>query len=343
MNVTTPRTLIVGQGICGTLLSWELYRAGKPFRVVDDAAPFASGRVASGLINPVTGMRLAKAWNIDELLPAAIATYRALEGFLNTPLLAAMPLIEFFPTAEHAQLFARRAVQYPDYLHPITDSSLYAPHFNSPYGAGQIDCYLLAIGDLLRAWQQWLITGELLLSQQFQWAALQRHNGRYIYEGAEYDYVVSCEGAGVLRNPWFAALPWAFNKGQALIADIPGLSRETLYHNGLKITPWGNGQFWIGSSFEWIWTDEAPSMQYREQTEARLKEWLRLPYTITDQLASIRPATTHRMPVCAWHATEPRLGILNGMGAKGCSQAPMLAAIPMHKVLTCGLINCMVS
>ena len=63
--------LIVGQGICGTMLSWYLHKEGKTFLVIDEEKPNSSSRVAAGVINPVTGRRYAYSWMIEDLIPFA--------------------------------------------------------------------------------------------------------------------------------------------------------------------------------------------------------------------------------------------------------------------------------
>jgi len=50
--------IILGQGICGTFLSWNLIKAGKKILVIDEPQKFSSTKVASGIINPVTGRRV---------------------------------------------------------------------------------------------------------------------------------------------------------------------------------------------------------------------------------------------------------------------------------------------
>ncbi|HYD83061.1 MAG TPA: hypothetical protein VEA63_03390, partial [Opitutus sp.] len=71
--------LIVGQGLAGTLLAWELERAGLTFEIADEGHGRAASRVAAGIINPITGQRLVKSWRVDALLPVARATFRAIE------------------------------------------------------------------------------------------------------------------------------------------------------------------------------------------------------------------------------------------------------------------------
>ena len=67
--------LIVGQGICGTMLSWFLNKAGKSFLVIDDNNANTPSKVAAGIINPVTGRRFVYSWMIDIVMPFAAETY----------------------------------------------------------------------------------------------------------------------------------------------------------------------------------------------------------------------------------------------------------------------------
>ena len=69
---------IVGQGLAGTLLAWELERAGRDFLIFDAGLEGATSRMAAGIVNPITGRRVVKTWRVDELLPLAATAYRSL-------------------------------------------------------------------------------------------------------------------------------------------------------------------------------------------------------------------------------------------------------------------------
>ena len=67
--------IIVGQGLCGSFLSWNLMKAGKKVLVIDESKPNSSSKVASGVINPITGRRLVRTWDIETLLPYSLQAY----------------------------------------------------------------------------------------------------------------------------------------------------------------------------------------------------------------------------------------------------------------------------
>ncbi len=52
---------------------------------------------------------------------------------------------------------------------------------------------------------------------------------------------------------------------------------------------------------------------------------MKAPFNTMDDLAGLRPATLERRPFVGLHPLHPSIGILNGMGTKGCSLAPYFA------------------
>src|SRR5215203_7203668 len=76
--------LIIGQGICGTMLSWFLHKEGKSFLVIDDNNENSSSKIAAGIINPVTGRRYVTTWMIDDLLSFAQQSYTEIGTYFST-------------------------------------------------------------------------------------------------------------------------------------------------------------------------------------------------------------------------------------------------------------------
>jgi hypothetical protein len=137
--------------------------------------------------------------------------------------------------------------------------------------------------------------------------------------------IIFCDGRNGIHNPYFEKLPWALSKGEALIVDIPGLPRDHIYKKGISIVPWQNDLFWVGSSYEWNFDNDQPTEAFRNRATQQLKEFLQLPFAVVDHKASLRPGTLERRPFVGWHPADPRIGIFNGMGTKGCSLAPYFA------------------
>ena len=77
--------LIIGGGIAGINVAWQLEKRGINYRLVDPFTFTSSTSISAGLINPVTGRKFATQWNMDVLIPIITATYRELELFTKTP------------------------------------------------------------------------------------------------------------------------------------------------------------------------------------------------------------------------------------------------------------------
>ena len=110
--------VIVGQGLAGTTLAWQLLRRGRSVLVIDREGGVTSSRIAAGLITPVTGKRLAKSWRWEELYPAAVAFYRSLEAEIRVLL---RDLVQRGAEASLRELADRIAAMTPKV--PQTDST----------------------------------------------------------------------------------------------------------------------------------------------------------------------------------------------------------------------------
>ncbi|HRH60391.1 MAG TPA: FAD-dependent oxidoreductase, partial [Chitinophagaceae bacterium] len=93
----------------------------------------------------------------------------------------------------------------------------------------------------------------------------------------------------------------------------------------LTLVPWKENIWWVGSSYDNEFENDLPGEQFRNMAEAMLKNILKIPFTITEHFAAIRPAAMERRPFVGLHPVQSSVGILNGMGTKGCSLAPWFA------------------
>src|SRR5476649_368487 len=100
--------LIIGQGICGTFLSYYLHKAGKNVMVIDEPQPFSASKAASGIINPVTGRRIVRTWMIEEIMPFAVEAYTQVGNELGETLIKQSNVIDFHPTPQMKISFEKR-------------------------------------------------------------------------------------------------------------------------------------------------------------------------------------------------------------------------------------------
>ena len=322
--MTKVDVLVIGQGICGTFLSRELERAGMSYLVIDEPRPFTASRTAAGLINPVTGRRLVKTWMIDELLPFVREAYAEIgEGLLRP-----VRVVDFFPTAQMRVAFLKRVEAGGDYLRLPSDDHDWDSLFRYEMGYGVIEpCYMVDMQKLLGGERARLVAGGLLREETLIPAEMVLGSNEVRYRDIQARWIIFCDGVAGAERGYFSQLPFAPNKGEALVIEAPGLEKADgiIFKRGMTLVPWKEGMHWVGSSYEWSFTDPGPTAVFRERTEALLRDWLRVPFTTVQHVASVRPATLERRPFVGIHPAQPNVGVLNGLGTKGCSLAPFFA------------------
>lgn len=318
--------LIVGLGVSGTFLSFYLQQQGAAVCVMDEERADAASMVAAGLINPVTGRRMVKSWMIDELLPAVRRSYVEIGNSLLVNSFTQTRMLHFIQSPDMQDAFNKKLLDDAGYLsRPEED---FRQYFNYPFGVAAIaPCYIAHIKELVTAWRQRLSRKGHIINERFDAAQLHIAQNHIRYKDIHASKIIFCEGAAGYHNPWFTRLPWTLNKGEALLVHIPGLPANDIYkfgHSLIPVYPQAS-VFWYGSNYERDFTDAHPTEPFRANGEAALKHILKMPFTIEGHIAAIRAGNIERRPFVGVHPAYPQLGILNGMGSKGCSLAPYFA------------------
>jgi glycine/D-amino acid oxidase-like deaminating enzyme len=317
--------LIIGQGISGTMLSWYLYKAGIPFIVIDNNNENTASKVAAGIINPVTGRRIVTTWRIDEIMPFAVNAYNEFASFFNIETVAEKSVIDFLTTSQMHNAFKERIAENASFL-SIGNELDWKNEFYGNYNFGIIQpAYIIAVQTILATWRNFLIEKKLLITELFNIEKLTVQKNEILYNDAHFDKIIFADGAIGEQNSYFKNLPFALNKGEALIIKCNTLSQGFIYKKGITIAPIGDGEFWIGSNYSWNYEDEKPTEKFYNETKLQLEQWLKLPFQIIDHKAAIRPANVERRPFVGFHPVYNNVGIFNGMGAKGTSLVPFFA------------------
>lgn len=313
--------LIVGFGLAGALLAWELIQRGCRVLVVDDGELSAS-QVAAGLVNPVTGQRFVKSADVETLLPAAKAYYADLARVFRQPFYLEKPMLRVLRGDVEAVLCAKRLAQpaYRDYLGCLMS----AVESGTDFGAlSQRQTGHLLTRPLLNCLQESLRSvsayrqarfdyGELRLAPVLQWREWRPRK------------VVFCEGYRVTRNPWFSWLPMRPAKGEILtlehVLTIPG----RIVNDGHWLLPIADNIVRVGATYDRERIDRECTDAARSELLAaaeRLCPGLRNAAPL-EQAAGVRPYAADRQPLLGRHPRESRIYLFNGFGAKGSLSIP---------------------
>ncbi|MBL1266107.1 NAD(P)/FAD-dependent oxidoreductase [Candidatus Methylomicrobium oryzae] len=313
--------LIVGFGLAGGLLAWELMRRGSSVRVVDRGDLNAS-QVAAGLINPLTGRRFAKTEGVDRFLPAAKAYYRMLADAFDRPFLIEKPMRRLF-RCEMEAVHGRKRLQDHAYRPYIDNMVEMAGGENDGGYLDQKQTGYLLTRPLLACLQEFLQS-----HQAYFQAALDYREIRLDAEPGWRDFsirkVIFCEGFHMRDNPWFSWLPLRPAKGEILTFAHRLAMPDRMLNDGHWLIPIGEGRARIGATFDRDNVDthltSAARMELAEAGE-RLFAGLQNAELVAHE-AGVRPCTMDRQPFVGSHPRYSYLSIFNGFGAKGSLSIP---------------------
>lgn len=320
-------TLIVGQGLAGSLLAWELLGRGERILVLDDGHRSAASVAAAGLLNPVTGQRLVKTAGVDECLPFARERYRELERRLGRALLVEKPMWRLFRNPREQEAWRKRCEDpaYRGYLGEALSPDALQPPFVAPRGGFvQQQTGFLDTNALMAGIREQLSAGGHYREQAVAYDAMVPEKGGVRFEGIACRRVIFCEGYKAQHNPWFDWLPFQPAKGEILSLAIDTPLPDAMINAGKWLMPRGGNDYRLGATYDRERLDEQP-------TEAGVKELLdALPqlldpvpeYRVTERRAGVRPNTLDKQPFIGLHPKWPQLGIFNGFGSKGSLLIP---------------------
>ncbi len=255
-----------------------------------------------------------------------IPAYEELGNELNIKAIEKKSLVDFHPTPQMKIAFDERVKENADLLFHPNDQWQYQNIFNYDLGFGEVDpCYVINLKEILPAWRKKLLSNNQLLEEDFEITELKQAGTEINYKNIKAEKIIFCDGIHSSQNPFFKNLPFALNKGEALLIESPGIPSTHIFKKGMMLTSIQKDLFWLGSNYLWEFPDDQPTEQFRKQTEVLLRSWLKVPFKIVDHKASVRPANIERRPFVGFHPTYKNIGILNGMGTKGCSLAPFFA------------------
>ena len=319
--------LIVGQGIAGSVLAYELIRRGQKVMVFDqDRADRSSSFAAAGLYNPITGRKMVKTWMADELFPLIAPYYDALEAVLNASFHTAMPIYRPFVSVEEQNDWQGKASTelYAPYVHEIHAESLGYPGVIDPYGGLSLN--YTGVVDLpkgLQALKAYFQNKGMYEVEVFQYQNVKIETDGISYRDWKAKKIIFCEGTGIAENPFFEGLKMRPVKGE-LIDIKTDFHPNQIVNRGVFMIP-RDGSLRVGSTYDNQDLTWRPTMRGRGMIEEKLGKLYQGTYEVLRTFAGVRPATFDRRPFLGLMKNQPGIGIFNGLGTKGVSLAPYFA------------------
>ncbi|MFW5442809.1 MAG: NAD(P)/FAD-dependent oxidoreductase [Methylococcaceae bacterium] len=314
--------LIIGQGLAGSLLAWELLQRKKKVIIVDNEKENAS-QIAAGLINPVTGMRLVKSSDVDRLLPAATNYYKQLSCYFQQTFYFEKPMLRILRNNKEV-VASQKRLQQPEYHNYLTEIIPTDTLLNAPFGLiKQNNTGYLLTKPLLASLKNHFIATHAYINAEIKYHEI-NFTPTLHWKGFRPKQIIFCEGYHASNNPWFSWLPFQLVKGEIITATASQQISNNILNYGHWFIPLNSHQFRTGATFDRENLNTNITLNAKQTLLNSLNQFY--PGLSIDQTpvqhAGIRPTTLDKHPFIGRHPKHPELFIFNGFGAKGSLQIP---------------------
>ena len=317
--------LIIGQGLAGTLLAKELLAMNESFLVIDAFKESTSTKVAAGMYNPISGKRMVKSWNADELLRDTFEAYTSLEKMLDCKLLFQQNIYQLFGSVKEQNDLSSR-MDNEDFSKHVNLFPAKEPNLNDAFGAFEIKetgwVYTRLLIEKMRAF---LIEKSNLIDEKFDYDLLTFKEENWHYKNIIAKRVIFCEGYENINNPFFNYLPFVLCKGEVFTIKCNDIARDKIIKKGIYMVHLHDNLYKVGATYEWNDLTEKTSEQGKAFMIEKLNDILNCEYEIINHEANIRPTTKDRKAIIGEHHEHKNMFVLNGLGTKGVMHAPYLA------------------
>lgn len=225
--------VIVGQGLAGTAVGWELLRRDLPFIVFDGGESDSSSRIAAGLVTPVTGKRGVLTWSWWKAWQIAQAHYQACESAAHASFWYPTQALRLFDSQDESDYLSARFAKQSDLpieTYPLETQRLDCRYYRNEFSgfvmpvSAQLDtaCYLEASRKCFaETFRERLDLATDVLPCDNGWR-LPRFD-------IECRCLIFAQGFMGGKNPWFLTMPLVPSQGDILSLEAPLDETRTIH------------------------------------------------------------------------------------------------------------------
>ncbi len=317
--------IVVGFGIAGMAITFQLKREGKKVLVIDGTQAKAS-HVAAGMYNPVILKRFSLAWRGGELLKSAKIFYNDLAVFLQQQTTLDVPVYRKFHDVEEQNNWFS-AIDKPalspylsPYLKTTTSSAIKAPFkYGEVMQTGRV-----LVKEIFEKFKQILSEDNAFVCEDIDYNTVEVGLEEVEINGHKASKVIFCEGHNMSKNPFFNYLPLGTNRGAYYVFKSSSLKLEVAVKSHYFLLPLGNDIYKFGATYQnHIQIRDGADPNYEKAIlKTQLEQLIDCDYEIIDFVTGVRPTVKDRRPLVGEHPEYKNLIVFNGLGTRGVTQAP---------------------
>ena len=322
--------VIVGQGLFGSMLAWCLLFQGRSVHLIDRGESITASRIAAGLLTPVTGIRMVRSHDYQSAWDTAVRLYRRIEQMTHSQFFSTPRTVRLFRTLEERVAYAARPAWYGTAIVGTERGGTQT----EPGGTLEVQGFEMQPAGQLDVRRLLEVTREFFTARNawtrrdlnvFQDIAVTSSAVTIPALGLTAEYLIFAQGYQRQPNPWFPGVPDGPVRGDILRVRIRGLGESRVVHRGIWLVPAGDDEYLVGSTSDRHRLNTEPADDDRTALLQQLSGLTSLPVEVIEHKTAVRAGMRNYRPVAMFHHTENRIGIINGLGAKGALRAPTTA------------------
>ena len=203
--------IIVGQGLAGSAIAWELMQRGKSIVVFDEGVKNRASAYAAGLFNPIAGRPMTKAWKAETVFPFLEEFYSLAEKRLNKKFLYLLPTYRPFISNEEKEQWKQKSEnsEFKNFLLAFHGPGKPSDIIQNPFGGIEITrSGYLDVVTWMSALKNYLIERDVYVNDAFQESELLLANDQVQYGELTASKIIFCNGLSALQSRWFDWLPF---------------------------------------------------------------------------------------------------------------------------------------
>jgi glycine oxidase len=283
--------------------------------------------VAAGIINPITGMRLTKTWMAEEIFPYAHDFYKKHEQKSGEKFWIDREIIR--PANDVEQLndalsrisdgFLGDYIEYKENDVKL-DKTIRQKHgyFKIKKGGN------LKVNPFLEYTRKQLQDTNSFSEEWINQNNIEYTDNEIIIGNHKTKNIIWCTGNYQAKEAPFDYLPFSPTIGEMLKIKTNELDPKYLYNKNAFILNQQEDVFVTGATFSRDLSKQLTE-EGKQQMFEKINDITHVKYEVIDHYFGIRPTNMDRKPFIGLHLNLRNTYILNGLGAKGVTQAPYFA------------------
>lgn len=319
--------IIVGQGLAGTVLAFQLMQFGKRVFIVDRFREATSSKVAFGAYNPMVLKRFTACWKVEEQLPPLYRFIKSFEDSFDTSIHNSLQLWRKFHSVQEQNLWMEKSekVRLKGFMNKkfiSNDSDV----ISADYGFGEVkDSGRVDLKKMISIFRSQLDSSDCLLNEDFDYQDLVVSSKAVRYRSIEAKKIIFCEGHRLTKNPYFNYLPLMRTKGELLTVKLKGFQVKQFLKSKISLLPLGSDLYKLGATFNWDDKDELCTEQAKEELLSKLNDLVRVSPELINHEAGLRPTVKDRRALLGAHPKYTNIVVFNGLGTRGLLISPYLS------------------